>query len=182
MSKKLIITESQLKTIIERKHSYVDNSPEGEMEEGEMMGAESAIVKPEESEMNEYYGGDTTLRGWEEETENAVRKLSKVTIEHLNNISDKEKSRLDFDMSRYDDNVYDFIMDQVGNVDATEIVEFAKNNQDEFGTEAQFVIFAIDDFCSAYGIDDYDDEEGNEEDEMMNESLKAIKANFKRFL
>jgi hypothetical protein len=48
MSKKLIITENQLKTIIERKHSYVDNSPEGEMEEGEMMGAESAIVKPEE--------------------------------------------------------------------------------------------------------------------------------------
>jgi hypothetical protein len=48
MSKKLIITESQLKTIIERKHSYVDNSPEGDMEEGEMMGAESAIVKPEE--------------------------------------------------------------------------------------------------------------------------------------
>jgi hypothetical protein len=51
MSKKLIITENQLKTIIERKHSYVDNSPEGEMEEGEMMGAESAIVKPEEDEV-----------------------------------------------------------------------------------------------------------------------------------
>lgn len=55
MSKKLIITESQLKTIIERKHSYRDNSPEGEMEEGEMMDAESAIVKPEEEsyEMDE---------------------------------------------------------------------------------------------------------------------------------
>jgi hypothetical protein len=85
MSKKLIITESQLKTIIERKHSYVDNSPEGEMEEGEMMGAESAIVKPEE-----------------------------------------------------------------------EVEE-------------------IDDM-------EFDEEEMDVEDEMMNESLKAIKANFKRFL
>jgi hypothetical protein len=84
MSKKLIITESQLKTIIERKHSYVDNSPEGEMEEGEMMGAESAIVKPEEE------------------------------VEEM----------------------------------------------DDMGF----------------------DEEGNEEDIEMNESLKAIKANFKRFL
>ena len=50
MSKKLIITESQLQKLMERKHSYVDNSPEGDMEEGEMMGAESAIVKPEEDE------------------------------------------------------------------------------------------------------------------------------------
>jgi hypothetical protein len=76
-------------------------------------------------------------------------------------------------------------MDQIGNVDASEIVEFAKNNEEEFGTEAQFVIFAIDDFCSVLGINDYDDdeeEEGSEEDEMMNESIKAIKANFKRFL
>ena len=30
--------------------------------------------------------------------------------------------------------------------------------------------------------EEYDDEEGSEEDETMNESIKAIKANFKRFL
>jgi hypothetical protein len=186
MSKKIKITEGQLKMITERKHTYVDNSPEGEVEE--VMGAESAIIKvPEDGEMNEYNGGDSTLDGWEDETETAVKKLSKVTIEHLNNMSDKQKSKMEFEMSHYDDNVFDFIMDQVGNVDVSEIVEFAKNNQDEIGTEAQFVIFAIDDFCSVLGINEYDleddeEEEGNEEDEMMNESIKAIKANFKRFL
>jgi hypothetical protein len=185
MAKKLKITEGQLKKLMERKHSYTDNSPEGEVEEQESNGAESAIIKPEEGEMNEYYGGDTTLSGWEDETENAVKKLSKVTMEHLGKMSDKQQSKMQFEMSHYDDNVYDFIMDQIGNVDASEIVEFAKNNEEEFGTEAQFVIFAIDDFCSVLGINDYDDdeeEEGSEEDEMMNESIKAIKANFKRFL
>lgn len=187
MSKKLKITEGQLKKLMERKHSYTDNSPEGEVEEQDAVGPESAIIKPEEGEMNEYYGGDTTLSGWEEETENAVKKLNKVTIEHLNNMSDKQKSRMEHEMSHYDENVYDFIMDQIGNVDASEIVEFAKNNEEEIGTEAQFVIFAIDDFCSVLGINEYDledeeDEEGGEEDEMMNESIKAIKANFKRFL
>lgn len=85
MSKKLIITESQLKSIIERKHSYVDNSPEGEMEEGEMMGAESAIIK------------------------------SKEDVEEMNDM-------------------------------------------------------------------EFDEEEMDTEDEMMNESLKTIKSNFKRFL
>lgn len=44
MSKKIIITEGQLKMITERKHTYVDNSPEGEMEEEETIGAESAII------------------------------------------------------------------------------------------------------------------------------------------
>jgi hypothetical protein len=183
MAKKLKITEGQLQKLMERKHSYTDNTPEGEVEEQETTDADSAIIKPEEGEVNEYYGGDTTLDGWEDETESAVRKLSKVTIEHLNNMSDKQKSKMQFEMSHYDDNVYDFIMDQIGNVDASEIVEFAKKNEDRIGTEAQFVIFAIDDFCSVLGVSD-DEEEGNEEeeDEMMNESIKAIRANFRRFL
>jgi hypothetical protein len=188
MSKKLKITEGQLKKLMERKHSYTDNSPEGEVEEQESTGAESAIIKPKEGEMDENQFGENTLSGWEDETESAVKKLSKVTIEHLNNMSDKQKNKMQFEMSHYDDNVYDFIMDQIGNVDGYEIVEFAKNNEDNIGTEAQFVIFAIDDFCNVLGISDdddeeeYDDQEGSEEDEMMNESIKAIKANFKRFL
>ena len=201
MSKKIKISESQLKTIMERKHTYVGDTNEEEkfdIDQLEDKDKEKVkVTKPEEvkeqGEMNEYYGGDTTLSGWEDETESAVRKLSKVTIEHLNNMSDKQKSKMQFEMSHYDDNVYDFIMDQIGNVDASEIVEFAKNNEDEIGTEAQFVIFAIDDFCNVLGVNDdeeeeeeYNDEEGQEEgngeDEMMNESIKSIRENFKRFL
>ena len=186
---------------MERRHTYAGDTNEEEkfdIDQLEDKDKEKVkVTKPEEvkeqGEMNEYYGGDTTLSGWEDETESAVRKLSKVTIEHLNNMSDKQKSKMQFEMSHYDDNVYDFIMDQIGNVDANEIVEFAKNNEDEIGTEAQFVIFAIDDFCNVLGINDdeeeeeeYNDEEGQEEgngeDEMMNESIKSIRENFKRFL
>jgi hypothetical protein len=115
--------------------------------------------------MDESYGGDT-INGWEDETESAVRKLSKVTIEHLNDMSDKQISKMKFEMSHYDDNVYDFIVDQIGNVDMEEIVEFAKDNQMEIGTEAQFVIFAIDDFCSVLGIED-DVEQDDDSDYKM---------------
>lgn len=112
--------------------------------------ANKKMDKPKEGEINE------SLSGWKDETESAVRKLSKVTIEDFNNMSDKQKSEMEFKMSHYDDNVYDFIIDQIGNVDENEIVEFAENNEEEFGTESQFVIFAIDDFCSVLGIEDED--------------------------
>lgn len=115
--------------------------------------------------LNEYYGGDT-IGGWEDETESAVRKLSKVTIEDFNNMSDNQKSEMESKMGHYDENVYDFIIDQIGNVDRDGIVEFAKENEEEFGTESQFVIFAIDDFCSVLGIEDNDDDfedDGEEE-------------------
>ena len=125
--------------------------------------------EPEVGEMNEYYNGDDTLDGWEDETRSAVRKLSKVTIEHLNNMSDKQKSKMEFEMRHYDENVYDFIMDQVDNVDASAIVEFAKNNEEEFGTESQFVIFAIDDFCSVLGIED--DGEDMEDEEPIDYTM-----------
>ena len=125
--------------------------------------------EPEVGEMNEYYNGDDTLDGWEDETRSAVRKLSKVTIEHLNNMSDKQKSKMELEMSQYDENVYDFIMDQVDNVDASAIVEFAKNNEEEFGTESQFVIFAIDDFCSVLGIED--DGEDMEDEEPIDYTM-----------
>jgi hypothetical protein len=171
MGKKLKITEEQLKRLVSSKQR-----------------------------LQERWGSysETTLDGWEEETENAVKKLSKVTVEHLNNMSEKQKSKMHFEMGHYDDNVYDFIMDQIGNVDAGEIVSFAKSNEEEIGTEAQFVIFAIDDFCSVLGIND-DDEDENEEEEgtppseeemtppseeetMNNQVYESIRNNFKRFL
>ena len=122
--------------------------------------ANKKMDKPKEGEINE------SLSGWGDETESAVRKLSKVTIEDFNNMSDEQKSEMEFKMSHYDDNVYDFIIDQIGNVDENEIVEFAENNEEEFGTESQFVIFAIDDFCSVLGIED-DVEQDDDSDYKM---------------
>ena len=81
-------------------------------------------------------------------------------------MSDNQKSEMESKMGHYDENVYDFIIDQIGNVDRDGIVEFAKENEEEFGTESQFVIFAIDDFCSVLGIEDNDDDfedDGEEE-------------------
>jgi hypothetical protein len=48
MAKKLRITESQLRKLMERKHQYVDNSPEGDDEE--MGTPEDAIMDTEEEE------------------------------------------------------------------------------------------------------------------------------------
>jgi hypothetical protein len=125
--------------------------------------ANKKMDKPKEGEINE------SLSGWGDETESAVRKLSKVTMEDFNNMSDEQKSEMEFKMSHYDDNVYDFIIDQIGNVDENEIVEFAENNEEEFGTESQFVIFAIDDFCSVLGIED--NEEYDEDDEPIDYTM-----------
>jgi hypothetical protein len=143
--------------------------------------ANKKMDKPKEGEINE------SLSGWGDETESAVRKLSKVTIEDFNNMSDEQKSEMEFKMSHYDDNVYDFIIDQIGNVDMDDIVEFAENNEEEFGTESQFVIFAIDDFCSVLGIEDDVEQDDDSDYKMpgfegtMNESVEKIKASFKRF-
>ena len=54
MATKLIITEEQLKTLMERKHQYVDNTPEGEVEEEETNGPNSAIITLDTEEEEEY--------------------------------------------------------------------------------------------------------------------------------
>ena len=56
-------------------------------------------------------------------------------------------------MAIYDKNVGETIDSWVGghgDVDAHEIAEFAINNQDRYGTEAQFVLRAIEDFYEIF--------------------------------
>jgi hypothetical protein len=53
MSKKITITESQLQRLMERKHSYIDNTPEGEMEEQESVGPDSAIINLDDEDNDE---------------------------------------------------------------------------------------------------------------------------------
>ena len=63
MSKKITITESQLQRLMERRHSYTDNTPEGEMEEQESIGPDSAIIdldKDKEEEVEENYENEDT--------------------------------------------------------------------------------------------------------------------------
>ena len=132
MGKKLKITEGQLQKLMERRHSYTDNSPEGDMEEGEMMGApEDAIMDTEEEELS----------------------LEDQTIETLKK-------------------AHEFIMDQSEegeeNELCVEIMDLLKKLEPEEEEDQE--------------MDDQNVEPSDEEGEMMNESIKSIKANFKRFL
>jgi|LakMenEpi03Aug12_release.lakeMendotaPanAssembly.Ray.scaffolds.fasta_scaffold74537_4 hypothetical protein len=181
MGKKLKITEEQLKRLVSSKQR-----------------------------LQERWGSYDTISGWEDELETAVKKLQKVTPEMYKNLSPEDNQRVSKVLSSYDDNVYDYIMDWVysGDVTADDVAQLAYDNDEEFGTEPQFVIFAIDDFCEVFGIGDYDDEneeedsqsdyemndsstrgqsaadyKSDEEEESMNSQLyESIRNNFKRFL
>lgn len=67
------------------------------------------------------------------------RKRKKLTEQDDDKIQEK--------MQIYDKNVGDEIFDWIQNPDisADEIAKFALNNQDRWGTEPQFVLFAIED-------------------------------------
>jgi len=165
MSKKLKITESQLQKLVERKHSYRDNSPEGDMEEGEMMGAESAIVKPEEGEVEESRYGMGSSESVDEIADDLTRchnDLSELssTMEQLTYAIDGNEKLAE--VAEQFDAAY---------IKVTEALEEVNN------------VLSVAQEIAEREEEDYDDEEmDDEEDEMMNESLKAIKANFKRFL
>lgn len=167
MSKKLKITEGQLQKLMERKHSYTDNSPEGEVEEGEMMGAESAIIKlDKEVEESKFgMGSDESVDEIADDLTRCYNDLSDLasTMEQLTYAIDGNSKLAD--VAEQFDAAYVKVteaLDDVNNVLslAQEVAEREGENEDE--------------------DDEQDDEEGN--DEMMNESIKAIKANFKRFL
>jgi hypothetical protein len=169
MSKKLKITEGQLKKLMERKHSYTDNSPEGEVEEQESNGAESAIIKlDKEKEVGESRFG----MGGDESLEDIVGEFEEV------------HSELDSMASRMEQLTY--------SIDGNEKLASIAKEYDAAYVKVAEAYAEVDNLLSqAQNIleremgddeEEYDDEEGSEEDEMMNESIKAIKANFKRFL
>ena len=170
MAKKLKITEGQLKKLMERKHSYTDNTPEGEVEGMESNGPESAIINlDKEKEVGESKFGMGDNESIDEIADDLTRchnDLSDLssTMEQLTYAIDGNSKLAD--VAEQFDAAYVKItetLDDVSNVLSLvqEIAEREGEGDDE---------------------EEYDDEEGSEEDETMNESIKAIKANFKRFL
>ncbi len=159
--------------------------------------------------LKEGWGSYDTISGWEDELETAVKKLKKVTPDMYRNLSDEENIKVSEVLRPYEENVYDYIMHWVesGDVASDDVAQLAYDNEEEFGTEPQFVIFAIDDFCEVFGINDYDvedetedsdyvdqDEESeldndgetptppSEEETKNNQIYESIRNNFKRFL
>lgn len=167
MSKKLKITEGQLQKLMERKHSYTDNSPEGEVEEGEMMGAESAIIKlDKEVEESKFgMGSDESVDEIADDLTRCYNDLSELssTMEQLTYAIDGNSKLAD--VAEQFDAAY---------VKVTEALDDVSN-----------VLSLVQEVAEREGEDedeDYEQEDEEGDDEMMNESIKAIKANFKRFL
>jgi len=167
MAKKLKITEGQLKKLMERKHSYTDNSPEGEVEEMESNGPESAII---------------TL---DKEKEVGESKFGMGDNESLDEIAD-DLTRCHNDLSDLSSTMEQLTYAIDGNsklADVAEQFDAAYVKITEALDDVNNVLSLVQEIAEREGEgDDDDDEEGSEEDEMMNESIKAIKANFKRFL
>jgi hypothetical protein len=169
MAKKLKITEGQLKKLMERKHSYMDNSPEGEVEEMESNGAESAIITlDKEKEVGESkfgMGDGESIGSIAEDLDDCHSNLERLSssMEQLTYAIDGNEKLAD--VAEQFDAAY---------VKITEALDDVSN-----------VLSLVQEIAEREGEGDeeeYGDEEGSEEDEMMNESIKAIKANFKRFL
>ena len=165
MSKKLKITEGQLQKLMERKHSYTDNSPEGEVEEQESNGAESAIIK---------------LDNEKEVGESRFGMVGGESLEDIVGEFEEVHSELDSMASRMEQLTY--------SIDGNEKLASIAKEYDAAYVKVAEAYADVDNLLSqAQNIleremGDDEEEYDDEEDEMMNESIKAIKANFKRFL
>lgn len=114
--------------------------------------------------MNEMFESDTVSRfmdAYGEELYNAVKKLRMVSPEMLDSLSEDEQVKLQQRMGNYDKNVLPSIEHMVNTkgVFKDDIVRLAIDNSDRFGTEPQFVIYAIDDFTDFFGIDIEEEDE-----------------------
>jgi hypothetical protein len=86
------------------------------------------------------------LMNYGQEIREALKNLKKMR-KVISEITEQDDDKIQEKMRIYDTNVGDEIFDWIHdpNVSADEIAKFALNNQDRWGTEPQFVLFAIDD-------------------------------------
>ena len=159
MSKKIKITEHQLKTLIERKNSYIHNSPEGEVEEQSEVGSESDTINvPEDGESSK--GQDLASKA--ENFKNKFKEIITLAKDLKKDLPEQH------DQEMWQDWTINELISRYGGED----------NPFE-GQSTATICDVLDD---ALGINHEEEDEDHEEDEMMNESIKSIKANFKRFL
>ena len=184
MSKKITITESQLQRLMERKHSYTDNTPEGEMEEQESVGPDSAIInlddEDNEEEMEEDYemseGKKPKFRTTEEimdgldmcydDLADLNHMMEKVT-EGINNNDELKSFGERFNMLR--SKVVESL--QI----AKEVRFFANKHFPEYNDSSK-----EDDQIKIPGFENTIDDLDNAL--SIRESVESIKTNFKRFL
>jgi hypothetical protein len=165
MSKKLIISESQLQKLMERKHSYRDNSPEGDMEES--MGAESAIVNSEDDDVNEMIFPAEDHEGDELKTMEEVIGGLKQSHDDLIDL-DYLMERLFDGMRKNNEN------SELGDMDSKIGEAYQKVNQ------ALQIVDQV--LTSLESNDNGEKTQDDSNDISINESLMSIRNNFRRFL
>jgi hypothetical protein len=165
MSKKLIISESQLQKLMERKHTYVDNSPEGEMEEQESIGPDSAIIDIDK-EVEEGLKDNTPHPDKIKWSDFVIGEKVKIT----RGVEEGEEGTLEgLSIQGYSASVK---LDRTGETYLTTVntitpVDLVKNDEEDGQYDIPGFENTLDDLDNALSI---------------RESVESIKTNFKRFL
>jgi hypothetical protein len=172
MSKRIKITESQLKTIMERKHSYQETNEEevSDMDQLDDKDKEEVEVKEPEN-IKEGFGRDISVQMaiWSHlsDMEYDSPERRKIRANFIKLIVAKYISK---DVEVNEDKL-DNLWDQVSNRD------WSGSALDDVSEEP------TGDMPGFEGtMDGLDSLSIREDDELMNESFKKIKSNFKRFL
>lgn len=109
------------------------------------------------------------LSRYNDEINNAIKLL--IKLQDCNNI---DHNKVEHRLSVYDVNVPDKIDEWIYDTPTPqEIAEFAEKNEYRWGTEPQMVLQAIEDYASACGIYNFDDEDDEDEDEEFNENAEV---------
>lgn len=172
MSKKIKISESQLKTIMERKHSYQETNEEEVTDMNQLKDKDQEEVDVKEPEdINEGFGRDISVQMaiWSHLSDVAYDSPETRNI-RCNFIKLLVAKYIPKDVEINEDKL-DNLWDQVSNRD------WSGSALDDVSEEPS------KDMPGFEGTTDgLDSLSIREDDEMMNESIKKIKSNFKRFL
>lgn len=108
---------------------------------------------------------DDFIMNYRDEMRQAI-KLLPLIGKTFNTATDEQFDRVEQEMSKYDTNVgktiqhWATIMTHSPHaIGPQEIADFAIRNQNQYGTEAQMVLFAIEDMAHALGIREEEEEE-----------------------
>jgi hypothetical protein len=117
------------------------------------------------------------LMNYGPEIKNALTKLRKIS-KIYNDITEEQFNRISHRMDKYDINVGEQIDNwSYGDADADKIANFAISNQDRFGTEAQIILQAIDEYADVLNISI---NESSDEDKYLSSKQKKLPDGLKK--
>ena len=181
MSKKIKISESQLKTIMERKHTYVGDTNEEEKFDIDQLGDKDKekikVTKPEEVKEQDFGMDSETPNdkmGQSSEGGDLASKAENFKSKFEEIIALAKDLKKDLPEQHQQEVWQDWTINDL-------IARYYNGVDNPFKHQTTATICDVLD--DALGINhEEEDEDYEEEDSLMNESIKNIKNNFKRFL